>query len=134
MGLSDSFVILWLVVAGICIVPGLILTLVNQNRQKRPPALQLLKRVPSTPKRSVSFVSPCPASRTCFACGQRTDDDEAHFCWYCGTPLASAPVKSRKLAATSTILVDERMLEQEIQRRRHAQRREVSCPYVHREQ
>lgn len=42
MDLSDSFVILWLVVAGICIVPGLILTLVNQNRQKRPPALKLL--------------------------------------------------------------------------------------------
>ncbi|HEU5375779.1 MAG TPA: hypothetical protein VFV38_10100 [Ktedonobacteraceae bacterium] len=123
MDLSDYFVILWLIVAGICIALGLILTLVNQNRQKQPPALRLLTRAFSTPKRSVSSVSPCTTPHTCFACGQLTDDDEASFCWYCGASLISAPAKSRNLAVISTILVDERQLEQEIENRKHSRRR-----------
>ncbi len=114
--LSRYGMLLWFAVAMICVVLGSILTFANQPRRK-PSATGRLKRpTPVLPVLSSSSIAP----RRCFACGQPADDPEASFCGFCGAALTSAPAPLRRTAGTSTVLVDERALEQVMPRGNHA--------------
>ncbi len=110
--------ILWIMIAVTCIVLGLVLTLARRHQQKRRSTSgQLPWRAPGGDA-FFPIVSPCSSPRICLMCGQQTDDDEADFCWSCGTPLARAARKARSPTGTTTILVNEQALEREIQKRK----------------
>src|SRR5581483_6396134 len=135
-------IILWLTIASICVVVGLILTFAKPSTQKRLPASAW--REPPTSRNLASSASTPETARTCPACGQPIDDDEACFCWFCGAALASIMVTStataRRQMSPTTVLVDKRALEQEIRQEKHGKharwryipgkhhRRETSCP------
>ncbi len=105
--LSRYGMLLWFLVAVLCIVSGLILTRARQHRLKRPSAAEQLSH--TTPALAFS------PSRVCPDCGQPADDPKARFCGSCGASLLPT-TRSRRSATPSTIRVDERALEREIHR------------------
>lgn len=109
---------LWVIVAVVCTVLGLILTVAKWPRQKPPRHAELLPQTEPVQPRS-SRVSPS-SSRLCPACGQ-PDDPQARFCGACGSSLGISSAQARRRVGTTTVLVDERALEQEYsqQRRTH---------------
>jgi len=111
--LSRYGMLLWFLVAVLCIVSGLILTLAKQRRLKRPSTAGQVRH----PTPALAFpISPLSApSRVCPGCGQRADDQKACFCGSCGASLLST-TSSRRAATPGTIRVDEHTLEREIYR------------------
>lgn len=110
-------VALWIAVAVMCIVLGLILTVVKWLRQKSSSRAKPLVRAEPV---SVLPRSARISSRLCPACGQ-PGDHQARFCGACGSSLGIASTQTRRRVGATTVLVDERALEQECaqQRRTH---------------
>ncbi|HEU5382336.1 MAG TPA: zinc ribbon domain-containing protein [Ktedonobacteraceae bacterium] len=107
-------VALWIAVAVMCIVLGLVLTVVKWLRQKSSSRAKPLVRAKPV-SRSVRI-----SSRLCPACGQ-PGDHQARFCGACGSSLGIFSAQTRRRVGATTVLVDERALEQECsqQRRTH---------------
>lgn len=104
-------VALWITVAVMCIVLGLILTVVKWPRQKASSRAKPLTRTEPV-SRSARI-----SSRLCPACGQ-PGGPQARFCGACGSSLGMSSAQVRRRVSTTTVLVDERALEQECSQRR----------------
>jgi hypothetical protein len=105
------WLMIWLGIAVVCIILGTYFTIAKSNKHGRS-AIQ----APTISERRPQHVP-------CLACGRLTDDPEALFCWFCGSPLDSTAVKSqsqRQDHSKTTVLVSEHALEQELREKKQA--------------
>jgi len=109
--------ILWFILALLCLVPGIFLTL--KPRHPRPLEIR---------RHSASFKHPPLPSASqlvCSNCHNGTDDPYACFCGFCGNTLVKISSKKAQ-RKTETIVVDERETRKEIKsslkRRQYAEK------------
>lgn len=108
---------LWIIVAVVCTMLGLILTVAKRPRQKPSSRARPLPQTePVLPRSSRVSLS---SSLLCPACGQ-PGDPQARFCGACGSSLGISPAKARRRVSATTVLVDERALKRELSQRRRA--------------
>ena len=106
--------LLWLVIALVCLALGVYLTKAKRPRLLEPPRW-------SVPLENITFSH--TSHLVCLGCNERTDDPNACFCGSCGKKLPQNSARKR-LRATETVLVNEKELAREIhsmKRRRHAE-------------
>ena len=98
--------LIWIAIAVVCTALGTYFTIAKSHKHGRPP-IQTPHILEHRPQH-------------CLACGCLADDPEACFCWFCGSLLDSTTTQSQRQKHTETILIDERVLEQELRRKKQA--------------